>query len=258
MKTNNILPTFLTVLLSIGGISAQENAVSARAFFPSPDGPVPIKIPLPSYALDPKRLGFGGSVNIKVTIDENGKVSSIDEVGVLSPYCPAYSDPGIEAVRLAASNAAKNARFKPFIVEGKAARVSGSINYVFVPIATEAKGGALRMNMEDKSRSAVSQDTLKADPPTDAGPGGVLASKAIKIAQPPYPAAARAVRVSGSVNVQVVISEDGTVMSAMAVTGHPLLRAASEKAACMSKFSTVVLDAKPVKVSGIIVFNFNL
>lgn len=86
--------------------------------------------------------------------------------------------------------------------------------------------------------------------------GGVLNGKATSLPKPAYPAAARAVRASGAVSVQVLISETGSVLSASAVSGHPLLRAAAEGAARGARFSPTMLSGQPVKVSGVITYNF--
>lgn len=86
--------------------------------------------------------------------------------------------------------------------------------------------------------------------------GGVLNGKATNLVKPAYPAAARAVRAEGAVNVQVTIDEEGNVIAASAVSGHPLLRAAAVEAARASKFSPTVLSGQAVKVSGVIVYNF--
>ena len=86
--------------------------------------------------------------------------------------------------------------------------------------------------------------------------GGVVNGKATNLVKPPYPAAARAVRAAGAVNVQVTIDENGNVISASAVSGHPLLRAAAVQAARSSKFSPTMLSGQPVKVTGVIVYNF--
>jgi hypothetical protein len=56
--------------------------------------------------------------------------------------------------------------------------------------------------------------------------------------------------------VQVTIDEQGDIVSATAVSGHPLLRAAAVEAARASKFSPTLLSGQPVKVSGVIVYNF--
>lgn len=94
----------------------------------------------------------------------------------------------------------------------------------------------------------------KAPPKTVSG--GVLNGKATSLPKPSYPAAARAMRASGSVSVQVLISENGSVISAHAVSGHPLLRAAAEGAARGARFSPTLLSGQPVKVSGVITYNF--
>lgn len=86
--------------------------------------------------------------------------------------------------------------------------------------------------------------------------GGVLNGKAISLPKPSYSAAAKAVGASGDVQVQVLIDERGNVVSASAVTGHPLLRPDAIKAAYQAKFSTTYLSDQPVKVSGLIVYRF--
>lgn len=86
--------------------------------------------------------------------------------------------------------------------------------------------------------------------------GGVVNGKATKLVKPPYPAAARAVRAGGAVQVQVTIGEDGNVLSAIAISGHPLLRQAAVDAAKASTFSPTLLSGQPVKVTGVIVYNF--
>ena len=86
--------------------------------------------------------------------------------------------------------------------------------------------------------------------------GGVLNGKATSLPKPPYPPAARAVRAAGAVSVQVLIDESGNVVSASPVSGHPLLRAAAAQAARGAKFSPTMLSGQPVKVSGVITYNF--
>ena len=86
--------------------------------------------------------------------------------------------------------------------------------------------------------------------------GGVVNGKATNLVKPAYPRAARAVNASGAVNVQVTIDEQGNVISAAAVSGHPLLRAAAVSAARQSKFAPTMLSGQRVKVTGVIVYNF--
>lgn len=86
--------------------------------------------------------------------------------------------------------------------------------------------------------------------------GGVINGKATSLPKPPYPAAAQAVRASGAVKVQVTIDENGNVVSAAAVSGHLLLRPAAEQAALQSTFKPTLLSGQPVRVTGVIVYNF--
>jgi protein TonB len=85
---------------------------------------------------------------------------------------------------------------------------------------------------------------------------GVINGNATSLPKPPYPAPARAVRASGAVNVQVKIDEKGNVVSASAVSGHPLLQQAAVAAARQAKFAPTLLSGQPVSVTGVIVYNF--
>ncbi|HYY57442.1 MAG TPA: TonB family protein [Pyrinomonadaceae bacterium] len=98
----------------------------------------------------------------------------------------------------------------------------------------------------------------KPSPPKPTAPisGGVLNGKAISLPKPQYPAIARTARASGTVTVQVTIDENGSVISARAVGGHPLLQAAAVAAARGARFSPTKLSGQPVKVTGVITYNF--
>jgi TonB family protein len=86
--------------------------------------------------------------------------------------------------------------------------------------------------------------------------GGVLNGKATSLPQPVFPAIARAAHASGEVMVQVTLDETGNVIAAKAVSGHPLLQAAAVTAARQATFSPTRLNGEPVKVAGVLVYNF--
>ena len=86
--------------------------------------------------------------------------------------------------------------------------------------------------------------------------GGVLNGKAISLPKPQYPPIARAAHAAGTVVVQVLIDENGSVVSAKAVSGHPLLQAVAVAAARQARFSPTKLSGQPVKVTGVIQYNF--
>jgi TonB family protein len=111
-------------------------------------------------------------------------------------------------------------------------------------------------------------DTLKVEPPANPSPeaeemgqivaGGVLNGKALSKPQPHYPSAAKRERAQGTVVVQITVDETGSVIAAHAVSGHLLLRPAGVEAARRAKFSPTLLCGKPVKVTGVITYNFVL
>jgi TonB family protein len=106
-------------------------------------------------------------------------------------------------------------------------------------------------------------ETKLPDPPPVAEPKvpkvkseGVVNGKATYLPPPPYPIPAKMVGAYGVVNVQVTIDEEGRVISSKAVSGHALLRGSAEAAAWKAKFSPTLLSRVPVKVTGVIVYNF--
>lgn len=123
-----------------------------------------------------------------------------------------------------------------------------------------ADGGTGGLSVSTGTDTTGGDDTppppVKPKPIPKTVSGGVLNGKATSLPKPAYPAAARAVRAGGAVSVQVLIDESGRVVSASAVGGHPLLRAAAEGAARGARFSPTLLSGQPVKVSGVITYNF--
>lgn len=87
---------------------------------------------------------------------------------------------------------------------------------------------------------------------------GVLNESALSLPKPAYPAAGRSAHASGSVAVQVVIDETGKVISTKAVSGNPLLQAEATKAASAAVFAPTLFSGKPVRVTGIINYTFDL
>jgi|SRR5262245_61810664 len=88
--------------------------------------------------------------------------------------------------------------------------------------------------------------------------GRVDPGSALKKVAPAYPPEAKEAHVSGKVQVQVTISEEGRVIEATAISGPELLREAAVRAAEQWIFKPTKLDGAPVKVQGILTFNFEL
>jgi TonB family protein len=87
---------------------------------------------------------------------------------------------------------------------------------------------------------------------------GVITGLATYLPKPMYTEIAKRARAQGSVNVQVLIDETGRVISAKALSGSPFLTVEAQKAAMQARFAPTLLSNQPVKVSGVITYNFVL
>ena len=193
-----------------------------------------ISLPRPVYSDEAKAAGLEGTVFVDVVIDESGDVISAvantepgkllragmnaDEVEI------PVADP---ILRDAAEQAALKAKFSPTLFNGSKVLVAGTLIYKFV---------------QKTASSTIS--------------GGLLNGKATSLPKPVYPAAAIAVRAAGTVAVQVLVDENGEVVSAEVMSGHPLLRSAAVEAAKAASFAPTMLKGEPVKVSGVLTYNF--
>ena len=86
----------------------------------------------------------------------------------------------------------------------------------------------------------------------------MIASQAVSLPKPDYPIIAKQARVQGPVNVQILVDENGKVISAHAVKGNGMLLRAAEDAARRARFTPTLLNSQPVKVQGVITYNFML
>jgi hypothetical protein len=80
--------------------------------------------------------------------------------------------------------------------------------------------------------------------------------KAIYFPKPDYPKTDASI--SGIVNVVIRTDEEGNIKFAKAVTGHPLIRQESEKAALKAKLKPTFLEGKPVGITCLLLYNFGL
>jgi protein TonB len=93
-------------------------------------------------------------------------------------------------------------------------------------------------------------------PKTQRVPSIVLTSKAVSLPQPAYPAMAKQIHLQGAVSIQILVDEQGKVISAQSVSGHPFLVTAARDAAMRARFTPTVLNGQPVKIQGVITYNF--
>jgi protein TonB len=113
--------------------------------------------------------------------------------------------------------------------------------------------------MEDLAPVARATPAPTPAPPTRVSvPSHILSGKVLSKPVPAYPIIAKQARAQGPVMVEILVDEAGSVVSARATGGHQLLRVAAERAALAARFTPTVLNGRPVKVSGVITYNFVL
>lgn len=87
--------------------------------------------------------------------------------------------------------------------------------------------------------------------------GGLLQNSAVKRVEPKYPSSALPARIGGKVVVEILVDEEGNVVSAKALSGPTDLQRASVEAAKDWKFVPTTLIDVPVRVIGTITFQFS-
>jgi periplasmic protein TonB len=87
---------------------------------------------------------------------------------------------------------------------------------------------------------------------------GSLIDYATQKVNPTYPVAAKTVRQTGIVKVELVIDEQGLVSAVQKASGPALLQGAAKDAIKKWKFKPFTRDGQPVKATGFVSFNFNL
>lgn len=248
----SILLVVTVLFFSFLDAAAQDKDVTVEATFFDLVPPVAVALPVPKYPKDAKKSGLGGPVSVGVSVDAGGAVTVLDMGDGPYPVCSAVSAPIVLAIRMAAVEAAKKAKFTP------ATPTTGRLIYNFkVPVDGESSSKVVGARAVDNDPILFTgSGTGDREAPKTIS-GGVLNGKANSLPVPTYPPAAKAVRASGAVAIQILIYEDGSVFSARAVNGHPLLRKASETDACNASFTPTLLVGHPVKVSGIITYVYN-
>jgi protein TonB len=87
---------------------------------------------------------------------------------------------------------------------------------------------------------------------------GSLIGYATRQAQPIYPTAAKSVRATGVVKVEVTVDENGEVSDVSKASGPALLQSAAKDAIRKWRFKPFLRDGQPVSATGFVNFNFAL
>jgi TonB family protein len=106
-----------------------------------------------------------------------------------------------------------------------------------------------------KDEAPKAAESSKSSGPLDVGSLIVYATK-----QAPaiYPAAAKTIRATGIVKVEVTVDEEGNVTEIQKASGPSLLQGSAKDAIRKWKFKPFLVDGQPVKATGFVNFNFSL
>jgi TonB family protein len=195
-----------------------------------------VSAPIPTFRADPeyseeaRKAKWQGAVLLQVVIDDSGVPQNIQ---VVRPLGLGLDQKAIEAV--------EKWRFKPGMKDGQP-----------VPVAA---------NIEVQFRLLQSPE-LAAGAPTVAGAvqvsEGVMSSRIVSRVPPDYPPTAKAARVQGAVQINLLVGPDGKVQNLQAVSGPAMLTQAAMEAVRQWVYQPFLLNGQPVAVQTTTTVNFVL
>jgi TonB family protein len=145
---------------------------------------------------------------------------------------------------------AKNRIVNLPVIKADSARIAAPFHYLAplssivppatggsIPVETPPPPPSLRQSVENVSES-------------------VLQDRVITMVKPVYPPGAKMMNATGTVEVQVTVSQGGLVIEAVAINGHFALRNAAVEAARKWVFKPVIFNGAPVRVKSVLTFVF--
>lgn len=202
-------------------------------------------------------------------INKNNAVASTNPVGITTPpptsaqIVPTSSDNSTKAqVPAAAQNTqAETTSSNSFI---KKTVISSPTVQPPAPVVRERRAENQNKSseatnnvkpVENKPEVQPSAEAVKDSSPLQVGS---LVEYATEKTNPAYPPAARMMRKTGTVRVEVLVDEQGKIAEVKNASGESLLQKAATDALKKWKFKPFTRDGQPVKATGFISFNFNL
>jgi TonB family protein len=145
---------------------------------------------------------------------------------------------------------AKNRIVNLPVIKADSARIAAPIQYLspLSSIVPPATGGSINEETPPPPPSLrQSVETVSES---------VLQDRVITMVKPVYPPDAKMMNATGTVEVQVTISQGGLVVEAVAINGHFALRNAAVEAARKWVFNPVIFNGAPIRVKSVLTFVF--
>lgn len=178
--------------------------------------------PAPAYPAEAKLQKIQGTVVVEITVDESGVPIAVKALE------------GPEALAPTAVEYAKAWRFEPVKVNGKAVKARFKLTMPFrlrdnapVPKTSNGKVDGTPGQAQDTDFSKIK---VKHQPPA-----------------PAYPAEAKAAKIQGTVEVEIIVDEQGVPVGVKALSGPEELRPTAQGYAEEWRFEPFKVDGKPVK-----------
>ena len=192
------------------------------------EAPQPVHAPQPATVPKPAQAPRAGSVEVGM-----GNAAGIGVGRGISPAAAAGVGRGI------AADVGREAPAPPSIIAVPASP----------GVAPSAPPPPAKKQEKSRSKSREESSDQKSK-------GKVEKGALIEAPHPVYPEEAKQQKIEGTVAVTITIGEDGNVIFAKAKSGPEPLYGASEEAAYKARFKPTTKDGKPVKVAGVISYNF--
>ncbi len=201
------------------------------------------------YIIDSANAARQGVINDDFTIDGKRYLKMPGQVSDDSRGCPVLNDRG-EVIAVTVSDPTRR--------ETCGFAVPASYLKRLGYISIEGFGSEADKRREFRRPESMQEARFDANlrPRYIRKSGGALQREALRQVIPLYPPLAKAARVIGLVVIEMVINENGEVISTRAISGHQFLKEASLAAARGWKFRPVKTQGEPVRIIGTITFNF--
>ncbi len=183
-------------------------------------------------------------------IEQNEQLYQVHKLRTLPEMLRAPSDaPGVQL-----AEKTQNRIVTPPLIKADTVRLNAPIHYLappapIDPLVTATTGGSSQVD-----------EAPAPPPPSPQAPEkvseSILQSRAITRVKPAYPPSAKKMNATGSVEVQVTISEEGFVVEATAISGHFALRSAAVESARQWVFKPALLNGAPARVKSVLTFDF--
>lgn len=232
-----------TVLNAVNDTPPNENLTATSSATPNSNTP-PVLVS-ETLAAKTNDIGFKP---VPTAANEKIKESKSKPVKETKPKEIKQSEPAISEGLVAKNNEPGKEDSKPLLSETPDESKEA---------AKAARSRVIADNSADSKNETVPQETSAEK---DASPlkVGSLLEYATKQAKPVYPPAARTIRQSGIVKVEVVIDETGEVAEVQNLSGPSMLQGAAKDAIRKWRFKPFMRDGQPVKATGFVSFNFAL